>query len=44
MASHLRISSSLFSHMLFGLSLGLMLWGVLCLRGRNLRALTPWRH
>jgi DoxX-like protein len=40
-ASHLRIGSPLFSHMLFGLYLGLMVWGGLWLRDRSLRALMP---
>jgi hypothetical protein len=40
-ASHVRIGSPLFSHVLFGFYLGLMLWGGLWLRDRNLRALLP---
>jgi hypothetical protein len=44
MASHLRIGSPLFSHTLFGLYLGLMLWGGLWLRDRNLRTLLPFRR
>ena len=44
MASHLRISSPLFSHTLFGLYLGLMVWGGLWLRDRNLRSLIPFRR
>jgi hypothetical protein len=40
-ASHLRIGSPLFSHTLFGLYLGLMVWGGLWLRDRSLRALMP---
>ena len=44
MASHLRIGSPLFSHILFGFYLGLMLWGGLWLRDRNLRALIPLRR
>ncbi|MGJ4897465.1 MULTISPECIES: DoxX family protein [unclassified Bradyrhizobium] len=40
-ASHVRIGSPLFSHVLFGLYLGLMLWGGLWLRDRRLRALLP---
>ena len=43
MASHLRIGSPLFSHVLFGFYLGLMLWGGLWLRDRSLRALMPFR-
>ena len=40
-ASHLRIGSPLFSHILFGLYLGLMMWGGLWLRDRSLRNLIP---
>ena len=41
-ASHVRIGSPLFSHALFGLYLGLMVWGGLWLRDRSLRALMPF--
>lgn len=44
MASHVRIGSPLFSHILFGCYLGLMLWGGLWLRDRRLRSLMPFRH
>ena len=44
MASHVRISSPLFSHILFGFYLGLMLWGGLWLRHRSLRGLIPFFH
>jgi hypothetical protein len=44
MASHLRIGSPLFSHILFGFYLGLMVWGGLWLRDRNLRTLLPLRR
>jgi DoxX-like family len=44
MASHVRIGSPLFSHTLFGLYLGLIVWGGLWLRYGGLRALIPWRH
>ena len=44
MASHVRIGSPLFSHTLFGLYLGLMVWGGLWLRDRSLRALIPFRR
>ena len=44
MASHLRIGSPLFTHILFGFYLGLMLWGGLWLRDRSLRALIPFRR
>ncbi|MGC2775027.1 MAG: DoxX family protein [Bradyrhizobium sp.] len=40
-ASHVRIGSPLFSHVLFGLYLGLMVWGGLWLRDRRLRRLLP---
>lgn len=40
-ASHLRIGSPVFSHLLFGAYLGLMLWGGLYLRDRRARALNP---
>jgi hypothetical protein len=44
MASHVRIGSPLFSHTLFGLYLGLMVWGGLWLRDRSLRSLIPFRR
>lgn len=43
-ASHMRIDSPLFSHTLFGLYLGLILWGGLWLRDPALRALLPFRR
>jgi DoxX-like protein len=43
-ASHVRIDSPLFSHTLFGLYLGLILWGGLWLRDPALRALLPFRR
>jgi hypothetical protein len=43
-ASHVRIDSPLFTHTLFGLYLGLMLWGGLWLRDRNLQTLIPFRR
>ena len=43
MASHVRIGSPLFSHILFGFYLGLMVWGGLWLRDGKLRALMPLR-
>jgi hypothetical protein len=43
-ASHLRIGSPLFSHTLFGLYLGLMVWGGLWLRDRKLRSLLPFHR
>ncbi|WP_024507337.1 DoxX family protein [Bradyrhizobium sp. ARR65] len=42
-ASHLRIGSPLFTHILFGLYLGLMVWGGLWLRDAKLRQLLPFR-
>ena len=44
MASHVRIGSPLFSHTLFGFYLGLMVWGGLWLRDKNLRSLIPFRR
>lgn len=44
MATHLRVGSPLFSHMLFGLYIGLMAWGGLFLRDERLRALLPLRR
>ncbi len=43
-AAHIRIGSPLFSHTLFGLDLGLMVWGGLWLRDRQLRTLLPWQR
>ena len=43
-ASHLRVENPLFSHILFGTYLGLMVWGGLYLREPRLRALMPWRR
>jgi hypothetical protein len=42
-ASHARLGDPLFSHTLFGLYLGLFMWGGLWLRDARLRALMPWR-
>lgn len=44
MASHVRIGSPLFTHILFGFYLGLMVWGGLWLRDRKLRALLPFHR
>jgi hypothetical protein len=44
MASHVRIGSPLFTHILFGFYLGLMVWGGLWLRDGSLRALLPFRR
>ena len=43
-ASHLRIGNPLFTHTLFGLYLGLMVWGGLWLRDAELRSLLPRRR
>ena len=43
MATHLRVDSPVFSHLLFGLYVGLMAWGGLYLRDPALRALLPMR-
>jgi hypothetical protein len=43
-ASHVRIGSPLFTHTLFGLYLGLMVWGGLWLRDRSLQSLIPFRR
>jgi hypothetical protein len=43
-ASHVRIGNPLFTHVLFGVYLGVMLWGGLWLRDRNLRALLPFHR
>ena len=40
-ATHVRVGSPLFSHVLFGVYLGLFLWGGLWLRDPRLRALFP---
>ena len=39
--THMRIGSPLFSHTLFGVYLGLMIWGGLWLRNATLRELIP---
>ena len=41
-ATHVRIGSPLLSHSLFGVYLGLMLWGGLWLRDPRVRALIPF--
>jgi hypothetical protein len=40
-ATHLRIGSPLFTHILFGVYLGVLLWGGLFLRDARLRGLLP---
>ena len=42
-ATHVRIGSLLFSHVLFGVDVGVMMWGGLWLREPRLRALFPLR-
>lgn len=42
--THLRIGSPLFSHTLFGVYLGIMIWGGLWLRDAAVRALIPLRR
>jgi hypothetical protein len=41
---HVRIGSPLFSHTLFGVYLGLLIWGGLWLRDERLRSLFPVRR
>jgi hypothetical protein len=43
-ASHLRLGDPLFSHVLFGVYVGLLAWGGLFLRDARLRALIPLRQ
>lgn len=42
-ATHLRVGSPVFSHLLFGLYIGVMAWGGLLLRDARLRTLIPVR-
>lgn len=42
-AAHLRVGSPMLSHVLFGVYLGLFMWGGLWLRDPSLRALFPLR-
>jgi hypothetical protein len=44
MATQVRIDNPLFSHQLFSLYLGLIMWGGLWLRDPALRALFPFRR
>ena len=41
---HVRAGSPLFSHTLFGVYLGILLWGGLYLRDERLRLIFPWRR
>ncbi len=43
-ATHLRVGSPLFSHTLFGVYLGLMIWGGIWLRDSRLSQLIPLRR
>jgi len=43
-ATHLRIADPLFSHTLFGVYLGLLMWGGVFFRDARLRALIPLRR
>ena len=43
-ATHLRVGSPLFSHTLFGVYLGIILWAGLFLRDPRMRALIPFRR
>ena len=42
-ATHLRVGSPVFTHILFGLYLGLLMWGGLYLRDAHLRTMIPFR-
>lgn len=44
MAAHLRIDSPVFTHLLFGFYLGVIIWGGLYLRDARLRELLPLRR
>jgi hypothetical protein len=44
MATHVRVDSPLFSHVLFGLYMGLFARGGLWLRDPRVRAILPWRR
>ena len=43
MATQMRVGAPQFSHALFGVYLGVIMWGGLWLRDPALRALFPWR-
>jgi DoxX-like family len=43
-ATHVRVGSPLFTHDLFGVYIGLLLWGGLYLRDARVRALLPLRR
>lgn len=42
-STHLRIGDPLFSHVLFPVYVGILIWSGLFLRDDTLRALLPWR-
>jgi|SRR6185503_16676606 len=43
-ASHIRVGNPWFSHALFPVYIGLLVWGGLYLRDQRLRALVPFRE
>jgi hypothetical protein len=43
-ASHVRLGDPLFSHVLFGVYLGVLAWGGLWLRDERMRAIVPVRR
>ena len=43
-ATHTRIDSPLFSHILFGVYLGVAVWGGLFMRNPTIRVLIPWQR
>ena len=43
-ATHVRVDSPLLTHTLFGVYLGVFVWGGLLLRDERLRMLFPWRR
>ena len=43
-ASHVRVGDPWFSHALFPVYVGLLIWGGLYLRDQRLRALVPFRE
>jgi hypothetical protein len=43
-ATHVRVANPLFTHTMFPIYFGILLWGGLVLRDRRLRALLPWRR
>jgi O-antigen/teichoic acid export membrane protein len=44
MATHLRVGSPVFSHLLFGLYMGLIAWGGLYLRYEAVRRMIPFKR